>query len=290
MTGDSRFYFPVFDGLIAKKHVRAMGPAIWLYLYLLSRAWVAREGGLLDYSHLDAAVQLGRTDRTIKSWFSTLQKYGMITRRARYRDHLSVQIQKWHTVEEWLDDRRDGNNGHTVKLSSYPALRSEERSEARSEETFTYIISILLSGYGYPDGVPSGPANGRAVELVCLADAFQDLSNKLRVSKNKAALLRQIYRLCFGGTDADLPAYSYIGKVARIVGGAGYLAKLMWGMTANRPQGDVLAYIQAMHKAKQRRGEIEKPESPGPAYARDGPLRTILVEDSQGNTYEETVG
>ena len=30
-------------------------------------------------------------------------------------------------------------------------------------------------------------------------------------------------------------------------------------------------------------------EPAGKPYARDGPLRTILVEDSQGNTYEETI-
>ena len=34
----------------------------------------------------------------------------------------------------------------------------------------------------------------------------------------------------------------------------------------------------------------QKKEPPGKPYARDGPLRKILVEDSQGNTYEETVG
>lgn len=283
MTGDSRWYFPVFEGLIARKHVHNMGPALWLYLYLLSRAWVAQNGGQLEYSHLDAALALGRTDRTIKSWFSRLQKHGMIIRRARYRDHLSVQVQKWHTVEEWLNDRRDKDNG---KHSSYLALRSEQRSEQRSEDSFTYIISILLSGYEYPDGVPSGPASGRAPELVCLADVFQDLTNKLRVSKNKAALLRQIYRLCFGGTDSELPAYSYIGKVARIVGGAGYLAKLMWGLTANRPQGNVLAYIQSMHKAKQRRGEIEKEKLPGPDFAHDGELETVWGEDHEGNPVE----
>lgn len=31
-------------------------------------------------------------------------------------------------------------------------------------------------------------------------------------------------------------------------------------------------------------------EPAGKPYARDGPLRTITVEDSQGNTYEETIG
>ena len=286
MTHSSHWYFPIFNGLIERKHVHAMGPSLWLYLYILSRAYPGQKDGLIEYSHLDAAMTLGRTDRTIKTWFSRLQKHGLIVRRTRHRDYLSVQVQKWRTVEEWLIERQDGDNGHKGKIPSLHKLRSEGRSEQRSEETFPYIISILLLGYEYPE---TSTSLAQAPH-VCLADAFQDLMGKLRISKNKQALLRQIYRLCFGGTDAELPAYSYFGRVAKIVGGAGYLAKLMWGLSATRPEGDVLAYIQAMHKAKQRRGDVEKQELPGPAYAKDGPLRTILVEDSQGNTYEETIG
>ncbi len=54
-------------------------------------------------------------------------------------------------------------------------------------------------------------------------------------------------------------------------------------------------YIQAILKQSKARGckpgewIAEKQEPAGKPYARDGPLRTILVEDSQGNTYEETI-
>ena len=55
-------------------------------------------------------------------------------------------------------------------------------------------------------------------------------------------------------------------------------------------------YIQAILKQSKARGckpgewTAEKQEPAGKPYARDGPLRTILVEDSQGNITEETIG
>ena len=55
-------------------------------------------------------------------------------------------------------------------------------------------------------------------------------------------------------------------------------------------------YIQAILKQSKARGckpgewTAEKQEPAGKPYARDGPLRTILVEDSQGNITQETIG
>ncbi len=55
-------------------------------------------------------------------------------------------------------------------------------------------------------------------------------------------------------------------------------------------------YLRAILKQSEARGckpgewTPEKQEPAGKPYARDGPLRTILVEDSQGNITQETIG
>jgi hypothetical protein len=93
-----------------------------------------------------------------------------------------------------------------------------------------------------------------------LARQFQDLINKLRDAKNKQAILMDVYVLCYG--DGDPPTFGYLGKVAREVGGAGYLAKRMFELSAQPPAGDVLAYILGEHRNKQNRANGNGKDSP----------------------------
>lgn len=252
----SRWYFPVYEGLFDAKHQEQMGPALWLYGWMLARAWVAQHDGVLSYSHIEAANELGVDVRTIKRWFSLLQESVYITTRARHAYHLEVAVTNWRTTEEWLDARgREGRSAISVTpeaRSDRIAERSDKRSDTRSDRTVTSLpITIRLSGYQYPpDGVPSGGAD--APTAPNLADAFAGLMEQLRAEKNKPALLQEIYGLCFGAS--ELPEYGYLGKVARAVGGAGRLAQILWQLSADRPQGDVLAYVLAMHKGKGSNG------------------------------------
>jgi len=80
-----------------------------------------------------------------------------------------------------------------------------------------------------------------------LAEQFHQLIEDLRDAKNKAAILRRIYVLCFGEHE-DIPDYGYLGSAARKVGGAGRLAELMWLQVTSPPKGDILAYLMARHK------------------------------------------
>lgn len=77
-----------------------------------------------------------------------------------------------------------------------------------------------------------------------LSEKFHQYVEELRNAKNKAAILRQIYVLCFGEHE-DMPDYGYLGAAARKVGGAGRLAELMWLQVTNPPKGDILAYLIA---------------------------------------------
>lgn len=76
--------------LLASKPRRAMGEAIWLYLYLKSRAGF--ETGQIDrYSHSDAAEYLDASDRTIRGWMERLINLGYVTV-THHRYYLTVEI------------------------------------------------------------------------------------------------------------------------------------------------------------------------------------------------------
>ena len=55
MGDGSHWYFPVYEGLYDGKHMQAMGSAIWLYGWMLARAFISKEPGTLVYQHVEAA-------------------------------------------------------------------------------------------------------------------------------------------------------------------------------------------------------------------------------------------
>ena len=258
MTG-SRWYFPVYEGLFDAKHVAAMGQSIWLYGWLLGRAHVAQKGGILDYTHIAASQDLGVSERTVRYWFDTLQECGYIIRRTRHQYHLEVEMTNWRPVEEWLNARQSERQ-HLAGTGTRTAMRTATRVANPCNPT----ISIRLLGYEYPTG------SAERQSLASLADVFRDLLERLKLGGNRPALLRLIYRLCFGGAEKDLPRYSYLGKMAKLVGGAGRLAELMWKLTAKPPTGDVLAYIQAMHKRNRKQSPADTDRVVDQWVAKDG--------------------
>jgi hypothetical protein len=75
---------------------------------------------------------------------------------------------------------------------------------------------------------------------------FLEWQTILRDSTNRTSVLRHMCETLYPGLDP--PGYSYIGKIARKVGGAGRLADLLWQCTPHPPTGDLLAYIQGVAK------------------------------------------
>ena len=84
-----------------------------------------------------------------------------------------------------------------------------------------------------------------------LSEQFHTLNECLKTASNKTAKLGEIYALCFGAE--SVPAYSYIGKAAKQVGGAGRLAQLMFELITRPPAGDVLAFIMAEENSRRKR-------------------------------------
>jgi phage replication O-like protein O len=83
------------------------------------------------------------------------------------------------------------------------------------------------------------------------ADRFHAYIERLRQPKaNTQAILHEIYIMCFG--EAGAPSYGYLGKTAVDVHGSSRLAQLMFNLIAQRPTGDILAYIVAAEKSRQK--------------------------------------
>lgn len=79
---------------------------------------------------------------------------------------------------------------------------------------------------------------------------FADWLKLVHESKNRPATLRFMHEHLFPGRDP--PDYGYIGRTAKIVGGAGRLAELFWQASSKPPTGDVLRYAQGMAKGQRR--------------------------------------
>lgn len=82
-------------------------------------------------------------------------------------------------------------------------------------------------------------------------DGWQQL---IKDDNNKPAVLRLMVETLYPRL-AELPDYAYIGKTARIVGGAGRLGQLIWECSTKNVTGDLMAYIQAMAKGKTKQQE-----------------------------------
>jgi hypothetical protein len=85
--------------------------------------------------------------------------------------------------------------------------------------------------------------------------SFADWHKLVETQKNRQAVLRRMFVALYPGREP--PEYSYLGKVARKVGGAGRLAEWLWLCSPKPPSGDVLAYIQAAAKRDKARGQAQ---------------------------------
>lgn len=242
----SRWYFPTFEGLYSAKHVEQMGPAIWLYGWVLARAYAAQRDGVMAYSHREAADALGVTYRTVQLWFDRLQEHGYLTTRARHPHHLDVAVANWRSVAEWHEARTEADGIATREKPGVSSPEVETGNESGNEtgkvsgnESGKKLplshITIKLSNYLYPSG-----SDERAPTL---SGAFRFLLERVTHTNNEGAALQAVYRLCFEGKPPD---YGYLSKIAKKVGGAGRLVELMWQLAPKPPTGDVLAYIQGM--------------------------------------------
>lgn len=88
----------IWKGLLSEqtaKHYKAMGKAIWLYLYLIVHA--NRKTGVLFRQTKTIATDMGIPIRTIQQWLTALRKGGYIITQFTGRS-LIVTITKWRPI------------------------------------------------------------------------------------------------------------------------------------------------------------------------------------------------
>lgn len=94
-----KWWAPLWSGLLVEptaKHYKAMGSAVWLFLYLLTYA--NRTTGKLFRKRSTIANDLGLSLRTINRWLQTLKQKGYIETQHSERS-LVISITKWKPIK-----------------------------------------------------------------------------------------------------------------------------------------------------------------------------------------------
>jgi DNA-binding transcriptional ArsR family regulator len=96
----ANWWTPVWRGLVVEptaKHYKAMGSAVWLYLYLL--VFANRSTGKLFRRISTIAADIGLSTRTISRWLSILKAGKYIEVRQTGRS-LQISITKWKPINK----------------------------------------------------------------------------------------------------------------------------------------------------------------------------------------------
>lgn len=89
------WWTPLWRGLVAdpdSKHRKTMGPAIWLFLYLL--VYANRKTGIVRRTQEAIRLDTGYSIRAIQSYLGRLKKQGYISTSKTGR-YLAITILKW---------------------------------------------------------------------------------------------------------------------------------------------------------------------------------------------------
>ena len=96
----SNWWTPLWRGLVVDptaKHFRAMGSAVWLYLYFL--VFANRSTGSLFRRNATITKDMGMSSRTISRWLNILKTGGYIEVRQTGRS-LQISITKWKPIKK----------------------------------------------------------------------------------------------------------------------------------------------------------------------------------------------
>jgi hypothetical protein len=101
----------IWPGLVVDpdaKHIRRIGTAVWLLLYLFTHA--RRRTGIVTQRHTTIARRMGIPLRTERRWLSRLAQHGYIEIRVR-APVLTIQVARWKSVSMARNDARSATSG-----------------------------------------------------------------------------------------------------------------------------------------------------------------------------------
>lgn len=94
-----RTWIKIKRGLLEPKHREKLGPAVWLYVYILDRAdW--EQGAVLEWKDKNAADEMEMEISTVRAHRQRLESEGYIrTEQKQY--HLKLYVLKWTNPREY---------------------------------------------------------------------------------------------------------------------------------------------------------------------------------------------
>jgi DNA-binding MarR family transcriptional regulator len=126
------FYFPVYSGLLTAQHRERIGPAIWEFLWFVSKVTkeIQEEGetwgivlGGRPVKLAEIADELGGSERTVKRNVARLKEEGYIeTIRAPYGEIYKVRKSK-----KFISKKRNAKNGTSTNEREDKNVLSEQR-------------------------------------------------------------------------------------------------------------------------------------------------------------------
>jgi len=231
---DSQSGYTMFDNYILDVIMPELKPTHWKVLCFILRktvGWQKVEDGL-SYSQIMEGTGIGNRT-TVSGAIKALTKAGY--------------IECIRTEEQNSPNRYRINTDYEVEIEgSTKIVPPSDDDEIGSTKNVPQVVQKSDTQKKGKETIQDASASEGS-----LSDRFHNMVQELKASKNKPAILREIYIMCHGEEAA--PDYGYLGKVARQVGGAGYLAQRIFELTARPPTGDILAYILAEHKGKKQR-------------------------------------
>jgi hypothetical protein len=120
---------------------------------------------------------------------------------------------------------------------------------------------------------PAGAAQATPIAFA----AWQIRLEQPKRGERKEGILREMFIALYPGRDA--PDFSYIGRVAKIVGGHGRLAELLWQASTRPPTGDVLAYCLGIAKGGKGNGSAKNHTAVSRTGRPDGTAPPLSRED-----------
>jgi len=222
-------FTPIFDAVV--QDVGLVGASVY------GRIWRYCQGNrqCCNAALKTIAESLNLSTRTIMRWTDELCTKGYL------KDHTPDLKNKPHTYTTTSKLRlvvevRAEIDGMT---ESHPAVtESHSDSDTKSLEETSNIPEETDQESAAPSPCDTTPTS------------FEGWLRAGQETTNKNAVLKRMHDALY--PDRESPSYSYIGKVAKAVGGPGRLAQLLWETAGKRPTGDVLAYILATVKPKKR--------------------------------------
>lgn len=175
------------------------------------------------------------------------------TDRIRFSGRGKITIENWDCPGGFADDvlYRNLTEVHTeTSQASVGNLTGGQLNSTQLNSTKEKESAQTRSAAAEPGG--NGPTT------------FKEWQEYIRAAKGKqggcqAAVHHMIETLY---CDLDPPAFSYIAKTARKVGGFGRLADLLWQHSTRPPTGDLLAYIQGVARNDQHQTKGQAGTSP----------------------------